>query len=220
MSRSHETIVNRHPAAETDANLLALLYESVGRSDGWSTFIEALTRSYAGGAGLLAVHDSTMRNGRAEVAAGQTRSDSFALYNQHYVRLNPWIPQLPKRTIGQVTPSEFLLRRADFIKSVFYHEFLRPLRIDSGVGVTVQQDGTRHMLVSVMFPSSTAERDGDTVGRLQRLVPHMMRVAQLNRQLAGIETRAVAAETALDRLATAMLVVGATAQVIHLNAAA
>ena len=83
--------------------------------------------------------------------------------------------------------------RADLLWTEFYQDFLRPARLASGVGVTLQQDGTKHMLVSAVYPAATAERDRDVVGRLQRLVPHLKRGAQLNRQLAELELRSVAA---------------------------
>jgi DNA-binding CsgD family transcriptional regulator len=72
----------------------------------------------------------------------------------------------------------------------------------------------------VPFPQATAERDSDTVGRLQRLVPHILRVTQLNRQLATLETRAIAAEAVLDRLVTAMVIVNARGRVVYMNTAA
>lgn len=204
---------------EADASLLALLYGTVGKADGWPILLDALARLYPGGKALLATHDVTFRNSAGH-AGGQWEPDQFAAYNQHFVAVNPWIPNLAKRPIGRVTPAEFLLPQADLIKTEFYQDFLRRARLDSGVGVTVQRDGTRHLVVSVMFPHATAERDPDAVSRLQRLVPHLLRVAQLNRELAVLETRAVAAETALDRLATAMLVVNTAGQVVYLNTAA
>ena len=72
----------------------------------------------------------------------------------------------------------------------------------------------------MLFPQATAERDSDAAGRLQRLAPHMLRVAQLKGQLAGLETRALAAEAVLDGLATAMMVVNATGRVVYMNAVA
>jgi hypothetical protein len=184
-----------HSAEDTSAGLLSALYDTVGNPNGWSGFIEALAQAYPGGRGLLAVHDTTMRASRAQ-AGGGWEPDLFAAYNQHFVGVNPWIPNLSKRPIGRVVPAEFMLARADLVKTEFYQDFLKRAGLDSGVGVTVQQDGTRHLIVSVLFPHARAERDPDTVGRLQRLVPHLLRVAQLNRQFAGIETRAAAAEAA------------------------
>jgi len=64
------------------------------------------------------------------------------------------------------------------------------------------------------------ERDRHIVGRLQHLAPHLLRVAQLTRQLAELQTRAVASEVALDRLATAMMVVNRSGRLVHWNSAA
>jgi hypothetical protein len=119
-----------------------------------------------------------------------------------------------------VVTTELVLPRSDLFKTEHYNDFLRPAQVDSGVAVTIQKDSSRYFSVNVLFPQATAERDSDAVGRLQRLVPHMLRVTQLNRQLAGLETRALAAETVLDGLVTAMMVVNAAGHVVYLNVAA
>ena len=73
------------------------------------------------------------------------------------------------------------------------------------------------MAVTVTFPRQTAEQNIGNVGRRQILAPHMLRVAQLNRQLAGLEARAGAATAMLDGLNTAMLVVNGGGQIVFMN---
>jgi DNA-binding CsgD family transcriptional regulator len=207
------------PGADPDAVLLELLYETVGQADGWAVFLEALAQRYAGGKGLMVVHDVVLRTGYLPVGSGWDPK-TYPAYSQHYITSNPWIPNQGKRPTGLVVPAEAMAPRDELIKTEFYQDLLRPVKIDSGIGVTVQRDGRRHMMINVLFPHSTAERDPDSIGRLQRLVPHLLRVAQLNRQFAGLETRAEVAEFALDRLATALFIVDGGAHILHLNASA
>lgn len=192
---------------ESEQDLLASLYGGVGKAEGWSQFVDALARFYPGGRAIIAMHDVTRQNSLAR-AGGQWDPDHFKAYNQHFVTVNPWIPNLPRRQVGKASPAEFLLPRAELVKTEFYNDFLRRAQLDSGIGVTVERNSSRHIIVSVVFPQVTAENDPDALGRLQRLVPHLQRVAQLNRQLEVMERRAIAADAALDRLATAMLIVG------------
>jgi hypothetical protein len=202
-----------------DMGLLQSLYDTVGRPDGWNTFIDALTRCYGGAIGVLLVHDTATRNGFAQASA-QIERDQVDAYKRYYASVNPWIPQLERRPIGVAAPAEFSLPRADLLKTEFYSDFLRPNGLCSGVGLTVQKNESRHMVVSVLFPQATAERDDDAVGRLQRLAPHLLRAAQLSRHLAAMEARVTAAETALDALETAMLLVDRAGRVVHMNSAA
>jgi hypothetical protein len=127
---------------DESAGLLTALCDTVGNSHGWSAFMEALARTYPGGRGLLAVHDVTLRGSRAQ-AGGGWDPDLFSAYNQHFVAVNPWIPSLNKRPIGRVVPAEFMLPRADLVRTEFYQDFLRRDKLDSGVGVTVQRNGAR-----------------------------------------------------------------------------
>jgi DNA-binding CsgD family transcriptional regulator len=76
------------------------------------------------------------------------------------------------------------------------------------------------MIFSAMGLRADLGRDKHIVGRLQRLVPHLLRVAQLNRQLGQLEARARATETCLDRLAMAMLLVDSAGQVAYFNPSA
>ena len=80
-----------------------------------------------------------------------------------------------------------------------------------------EKDAHKFMSITVFLPRRVIEHGDDLAGRLQRLTPHLLRVAQLNRQFASLEARAVAAESVLDRLATAMLVLNMDGQVIYLN---
>jgi DNA-binding CsgD family transcriptional regulator len=110
-----------------------------------------------------------------------------------------------------------MITRSEFLSSEFIQDWCRPQGIGGGVVVTIQRDESRIMAVSSFFSAATFEREPDVTGRLQRLAPHLLRVAQLNRQFASLEARTAAAEGALERLATAMLVLNADGQVIYLN---
>jgi DNA-binding CsgD family transcriptional regulator len=210
-------------AVEIDAGLQSSLYESVGKTDGWATFINALALSYGGGKATLSIcEDSGTRTTSVLSVTGQFDPEQVDRYNQYYHLNNPWLScgQARSRPIGIVATTELVLPRSDLFKTEHYNDFARFSQIDGGVGVTIQKDSSRYFSVGVFFPQVTAERDSDTVGRLQRLVPHILRVSQLNRQLAGFESRALAAEAVLDGLVTAMIIVNAKGRVVNMNTAA
>jgi DNA-binding CsgD family transcriptional regulator/molybdenum-dependent DNA-binding transcriptional regulator ModE len=212
-----------HPSAWPGAShagaLLDCLYDSVISRDGWASFLEALARDYAGGMAALYVHDTTVRQGFA-YAGGLFADEALAKYNEYYSRINPWLSNIGKRRIGVAVAAEFMLPRSDLVRTEFYNDWLRPQGLASGVSASIQHDENRVMAVSVLFPAATRERDHDAIGRLQYLVPHLLRVAQLKRQLTGLEARAANAEAVLNRLSVGVVVIGSNRQIVYLNSMA
>jgi DNA-binding CsgD family transcriptional regulator/PAS domain-containing protein len=208
----------RAPASgETEATLLEFLYDTVGNPSGWPTFLQALTQdSYFDRATL---HGTIL--GRGDISV-QVNFDEGAVesYSRYYAALNPWVVTPVECPPGVVLTTDHVISYADLVKTEYHQDWCRPLGFDIAVGVNVLQDDARSMSVCAVGRRTDLERDRHIVDRLRRLAPHMLRVSQLNQQLGGLETRTVAAEVALDRLTTAMIVVNRSGQVVHMNAAA
>jgi DNA-binding CsgD family transcriptional regulator len=208
-----------HPNTSDFGPLLECLYDVVARPDGWTSFLAALASSYPGGVAALYVHDGAINYCHAD-AAGMVATDYLTNYNEYYAKINPWLTNIAKRPVGIVVPAEFMLPRADLVRTEFYNDWLRPQGLLSGVSATIQQDGSRVMAASVLFPGTTRERDSEAINRLQLLAPHLLRVAQLKRQLSTLEARTAVTETVLDRLSAAVVIVDCGGQVTFLNKAA
>ncbi len=212
---------NRQQTApgESDAILLGLLYDTVGNPTGWHPFLDSLTKDSYFNRAALSLHDTALPCG--EIGAQVNIDDATVeAYARHYAAVNPWLARPAERPLGVVLTTEHVVPHADLLKTEYYHDFCRPQGIDLAVGLTVVEDGTRSMVVSAMGRRNDLERDRHIMGRLSRLAPHLVRVAQLNRQLVTLETRTISAEAALDRLGTAVFVVNVTGHVVHFNSAA
>jgi DNA-binding CsgD family transcriptional regulator len=202
---------------ETDAALVELLYDTVGNPSGWTTFLQALTaESYFNRATLHAV---ALDRGDISV---QVNFDEAAVesYSRYYAALNPWLITPVKYPPGVVLTTDYVISYAELMQTEYYQDWCRPLDFDIAVGINVLQDDSHSMWVTAVGRRTDLERDRHIVGRLRRLATHLLRVAQLNQQLGGLETRTVAAEVALDRLTTALIVINRSGRVVHMNAAA
>jgi DNA-binding CsgD family transcriptional regulator len=125
-----------------------------------------------------------------------------------------------KRPVGLSVPAEFMFERAGLLKTEFYRDYLRPLGLMSGVGVTLHHDRNLFIVASVMYPERTAENEGENVALLQRLAPHLRRALEVNRRLERANVTGRAAEATLDRLAIGVVIVDHSARSVFHNRAA
>jgi len=202
---------------DTDAALLGLLYDTVGKPSGWQPFLYALTKESFFNRAVLSFHDTALRCGEI---AEQVNCDPAAIdsYTRRYAAISPWLARL--HPVGVVLTTEDVIPYSDLLKTEYYQGFCRRWGYNLAVRLTVLQDSARSMEVVAVGQRGDLQRDRYIVGRLQRLAPHLLRVAQLTRQLGELQTRTVATEDALDRLAIAMMVINRSGGIVHWNSAA
>jgi DNA-binding CsgD family transcriptional regulator len=206
---------------EKDDRLLDLLYAAACQvgDNGWATFLDELVQCYGHSLVSFLNYDASNHNSSVTLT-GATPSGFVANYDRHYGLINPFLPYSRRRPAGTALFSESYLSFADLSKTEYYQDYLRPEGFDSSVSVTIQKSESRSVGLSILIPRSTYYEDTETLGRLQRLTPHLLRATQLRRQLFNLDARASAAEAGLKRLATAMFLVDANGRVSSQNALA
>ncbi|HET6157806.1 MAG TPA: helix-turn-helix transcriptional regulator [Dongiaceae bacterium] len=206
-----------------DTNILGLvdhIYAAASDPACWQSTLDLFCAHYPDGHGTILHHDVEAGSGIFAITSSAWDRQWVDQYNAYFAGVNPWLKHLRKRPVGLAVPAEFMLDRASLLKTEFYHDFMRPQNMLSGVGVTIDQDQHRFIAVSALLPERTARDERRNVEVLQRLAPHFRRALQLNRQLARTRLDSDAAEAALDRLALGFVLVDAACKVIFHNQAA
>jgi DNA-binding CsgD family transcriptional regulator len=91
----------------------------------------------------------------------------IAEYEQHYAKLNPWVPLLIASPVLQATISDERLPASSFSESEFYQDWLvRVGDMDSTVGMKLVHDPDRMGVIAVHHAPSMAERYNPLLARV------------------------------------------------------
>lgn len=200
-------------------SVVEAIYEAAVAPDLWSAALGRLCDHYGGGQGLLVWHDLAAGNGKLPIAVGQEQRWTTA-YNEHFAQRNPWLKNLKRRLVGRAVPAEFMLERPELVKTEFYHDFLRPQGLMTGVGLTVHQDKDRFIAVSVLHGDLEEDVHQSNVAFLGRLSPHFRRAIGISRQMAEVDFCRRMAEEGFNRLATGFVLLRQSGRVLFMNAEA
>jgi DNA-binding CsgD family transcriptional regulator len=204
------------PKDDDTEGLLDAIYEAALDGSKWDIFLRQLARSMPGTRCTLVLHDPSTQTGQIPTTVGWDPS-YVASYNQYYASVNPWLENVNRWPVGLVVPSELRCPVPHLLRSEFYADWLQPQNITSGAGVTIIQDAGRFMALATLFAERSDEQRALAIARMQRLVPHLQRAAQVNRQLANSEFRWQAAEQALNRLLVGVVLVNDDLSIVFSN---
>jgi DNA-binding CsgD family transcriptional regulator len=182
------------------ADLIGGIYDAALDAEHWPTVLEDLVRLTHSNTGTLA--EINLANGATKaLAAVDIPRKGFFDYEAHYWQQDIWTPKPGTFEVGRVYSSQRTISSDVLLRSRFYHDWMKPLRLFYGLGGIPLVEGQTMLLIGVHRPRSRQRAYGDQdIGLFQQLFPHFRRALQIHHRLdtMAVEREALA-ETA-DRL--------------------
>jgi hypothetical protein len=175
-----------HRAAEhRAADLVGQIYGALLGNSSWQAFVDALSGVLPDGRATLFYHDVAARTGAFCLNAG-IEPASVDAYRSYYGARNPWMIKAACRPLDVGVRAEQMLSRAELLRSEFHADYLRPLGVDSAVGVTVFRDHGCNFMLSIMCGPAEDGEMQSAASLLGVLAPHLRQAFTYYRRAGGV----------------------------------
>ncbi|MGK9231849.1 helix-turn-helix transcriptional regulator [Inquilinus limosus] len=171
--------------------LIDLIYEAGTGSEDWFAVLRRLGQALGGDAvvlrriGLKAPSPATL--------ATETDPDYVERYHAHYHKLLPLLPVLPRLTPGAAFAHSALIPDAEYRRTEFYNDFMRPQGKDHGLYWVDFERRDLSAMLSVWRPRRRPDWDDVQIRMLRLIGPHLSRALRIERGLAALQTPALPA---------------------------
>ena len=197
--------------------VIDLLYAAALDGD-WARPVGAMASLFGSGQAGLFQYDTRTRTLRGVVLVGIE-----PIYRETYAPIasQPEMDALWAAAVAlSADGSPVIERYADdpgLSRTSFYHEWLRPQRIDRAIEVSALVPPCRLAMMAVARAAGAVEFDSDDIHAMRTLQPHLTRALQVRQRLEGADHEQRRMLDALDRIEHGVLLVDAHARVRHTN---
>ncbi len=205
--------------AECLSLLVADIYDAALDPSRWRGALRDVA-AFVGGSGASLCTTNTLRISGASHYDWGLQPGLAQSYFEKFIKFDP-------TTIGQfVFDVEEVYSVADFLtleelfKSRFYKEFLKPHGWLDRIGATLEKSATTFAACVVFRTEQQGPADEGARTRMQILVPHIRRAAQIGNVIDLHESKAESFAALFDSLADGVLLVDARARIVFANSAA
>jgi DNA-binding CsgD family transcriptional regulator len=199
--------------------LLDLIYEAAEEPERWRAVYGELQEAL----GVKSIHmlaiDKRHRTLSYSDGANLPVQGELA-YMQHYRHIDPRLPVILQRPLGEWTHCHEILDEEQVAASAFYQEFLIPYdrRYMSGCKLAETEEAT------VLFVTLTGAAQGPLAPEphafLERLLPHLRRACRISLQNFVYSTQALVGHMLVNKLRQPVILMGTAGEVMHTNEAA
>jgi DNA-binding CsgD family transcriptional regulator len=193
------------------AELVGDLYEAATTPGRWPNFIGHLTEHASDCFALIGVLD---REPRYSLNLGLSGLDSGAVkaYQQHFIRVNPWIGGMLSAPAGQPVAVRSLIDDGAMQRGEFFQDWLRHQPGQHPTSLMAPLERGRRLSLTVVQPG-----DAPHGKMLQALAPHFVRAAQLMALREREADRNAADRAVIDLLSMGMILADGEARVVSAN---
>jgi DNA-binding CsgD family transcriptional regulator len=139
-------------------------------------------------------------------------------YEQHYAALNVWIKTAPEMyQTGLVGTSHQAVGDSDLRRTEFYNDYLKPQDYFYSYGGTIEKSKALLSYLTAMRPAKAGGFGPREIELLEFLMPHMDCALKIHSKISGLETRALAADSALDAFPCGVLMLDSRGRLLFMN---
>ncbi len=186
-------------AHEAQPKLIQQIYQAATEPADWQRFLDHLVGVFDARSARLLWLDRSATRVRASFMVN-TDPDYQRQYNEYYVNLCPWRPEIRSKPPGRLYSSyyDFSQSQDDFHRSAFYNEWARPQGIEHGIGGTIHHGETTIQLLLQRTREPGCFKPAEK-RFLNGLVPHLQQAFALQHQLEQRDAVGHAISTASSR---------------------
>lgn len=203
--------------------LLDLISDATLDPELWTTVLEQLTADVGGRGAMLS--RLNVRDGSGAAQFVRPDADEARRAFDYYASKNPlMLVEDPTNYLRTWTPrvltDDDLLPKAEFVRSEFYNDFMRPLDMHAVMLIRLAIHKEDIFAISISRTEVRGSFRPEELAATRRLHPHLLRSFTLGRRFAATQNEALNLSEALNALPHPVIMVGTGGIVRHVNTAA
>src|SRR5262245_32278227 len=205
----------------TLGELMAHVYGSPIDPTGWSEAMRLIARGIGASTVGIHIHSPDGRDASTIALHGEPPPALLRRYESYFAERNVWLTEgAAKLKSGAVLTGEELCSEEALLRSEFYNDFLRPLRLRWSVFVIVEAAPDPLTYLWAARPSERRAFGAAERRRLGSITPHLVRAMRIHAKLEATLSHERAAAEVMDRLPLGIFLLDSRGRVVQMNAAA
>jgi DNA-binding CsgD family transcriptional regulator/PAS domain-containing protein len=209
----------RHDESVEVSGLIGDIYDAALDPELWPGALASSARFVGGTASALFLKDSVRKTHNTLYTWGYDLEYTKS-YIEKFGQFDPFAVAQFFFEIDQPISLADILPHAEFRKSVFYQQWVRPQHWIDAIAATLERSATTYAAFSVIRHEDEGIIDDEARRRMSLIVPHVRRAVVISKVIDLHKVEAAAFADTLDGLTAAMFLVDAAGRIVHANAAA
>jgi len=206
---------------DIDDTVVQQLYEAAAGVIPWKVALAALDDAVGATSGSqLVVVDKTSGKLLLSEQPDHTSPEGVLDYMREYHRLDPHVPYLVARGVGEVIHTADAFPAKQYQDHPFYRDFWRPYNVRSFVGTKVGENEERIALIALMRSRDRPAYEREDIELCGRYLQHLVAAVRIAQYLRRVRMSAMVGLTLMERADRAMLLLDERRAVVAANAAA
>ena len=197
------------------------MYRSPIDDDGWPEALRLIAQGIHASVTGIHVHAPDGRDAATIATFGEPPPSALKRYQSYYAERNPWLRDgVAKLQSGAVVTGDELCSEDALMRSEFYNDFLRPLRLRHAVFAILEGTPEPLTYLLALRPSGRKPFGNVERRRLSRITPHLVRAMRIHAKLEATQSHERTAAEVMDRLPLGIFLLDARGRVVQMNASA